>query len=83
MKARTIIYDTKHDLFIIDAPCGCYSHPQESLTGHPHCSMPPDDLIRAEEEGLVHRLFLDNRWVWVADFQFLDDDMIVIPVTVV
>lgn len=46
----------------VDAPCGCYAHPEESCVGHPYCAMPPRPLLDAEEEGLVSRLYTEPSW---------------------
>lgn len=52
------------------APCGCGEHPEKSTWGHPFCSMPPRELVEAEERGEVYRMYcslpgeLYSRWRW-------------------
>jgi len=61
----TVYYDDDLGLYIIDEPCGCYSHPDEPTTGHPYCNMPSDVALKLEEMGAATRMYADNRWIWV------------------
>jgi hypothetical protein len=50
--------------YIVEAPCGCYSCDNEVQQGHFSCSPSPDELIHAEQKGLVTRSYYSGRWYW-------------------
>jgi hypothetical protein len=66
-KTMKVFWNAERERYELDAPCGCYSHPEKSLTGHPYCQMPADEILDLEEMGLIHRFYDDLVWRWVVN----------------
>lgn len=46
---------------LVAAPCCCFG---DDHHGHPYCDEPTEELLRAEQDGLITRVF-DGTWRWV------------------
>lgn len=60
-------YTVENDGRLLNAPCGCEACDSERQPGHRYCDAPTQNLLDAEESGVIVRQLDHSGWHWYAD----------------